>query len=236
MAPNNEITLETKRCIFVDNNIYFSNYYLNSKSSEVTGPVNKIMFDTTEFMNTTMIQEVNKKTVPNQLEITLPNPLDLNESLYSKVNIQTKDTKFNVNEDDILKLQIFKDIDQIRQFLQFDGWWCSEAQHTDFDQRVKPVTTSAVPSAATTSQTAGTGADTGSQPAAAGPATGSQPATAGASRIPSWIPIWGQQSVPQPGQQSGQQPGQPSVQQQTIGGSKQTRSTRNHKNRKSKKN
>jgi hypothetical protein len=238
MAANNEITLERKRCIFVDEYIYFSNYYLKSKISEANvsvNSVNKIKFDTTEFMNKTMIQDENKKTVSNQLEVTLPNPLDLNESLYSKVNISDNTININVAENEILELKIlelkiFKDIDQIRQFLQFDGWWCPEAEHTDFDERVKPASTDSVPSEP--SQAGGTVSQpvvTGSPSAAAATqpaATGSQPAAAGAGWF-SWVPGLSQQSGPQSGQPSAQQIG---------GGTKQTRSTRNHKNRKSKKN
>jgi len=253
MAANNKITIETKRCIFVDEYIYFSNYYLKSKISEVTGPVNKIKFDETEFMNKTMIQDENKKKVPNQLEVTLPNPLDLNESLYSKVNISDNTININVAENEILELKIFKDHNQIKQFLQFDGWWCPEAEHTDFDERVKPESTDVMPSAplqpaATGSQTAATGSQTA--PAEPGwfsnllPSWVQQPAQPSAQQLgqqsgqPS-APQSGQPSAPQSGQPSVQPLGQPSAQpsaQQIGGGTKQTRSTRNHKNRKSKKN
>jgi hypothetical protein len=241
MAANSEeITLETKRCIFVDDHIYFSNYYLKSKISEVTGRVNKIKFDTTEFMNKTMIQDVNKKQLSNQLsnqlEITFSNQSNLNESLYSKVNISNKSIEITVAETDILQLKIenksiFKDNEQIKQFLKYDGWWCPAAERIEFDNRVQPASTDEMPSAPSQTavpapQPAATGsqtAATGSQPAA----TGSQPATASAGWF-GWVPGLGQPSAPQPAQPSGPQ--------QTIGGTKQTRSTRNHKNRKSKKN
>jgi hypothetical protein len=235
MAANNEITLETERCIFVDDHIYFSNYYLKSKITDANVSVNKINFDRTEFMNTTMIQDENKKTVQNTVVITLPDISALNESLYSKVKLSDKTIDINIAENEILELKIlelkiFKDIDQIRQFLQFAGWWCSEAQHTDFDNRVKPAQTDLVPSEP-------------SQPAA----TGSQTAPAEPGWFSNLLPSWGQQPAQPSAQQSGQpsapQSGQPSVQplgQQSApqigGGTKQTRSTRNHKNRKSKKN
>jgi hypothetical protein len=194
MAANSEeITLETKRCIFVADHIYFSNYYLKSKITKATGQVNKIKFDDTEFMNKTMIQDENKKKVSNQPEITgspLPNLSNLNESLYSKVNISNNTIDINVAENDILQLKIedktiFKDNEQIKQFLKYDGWWCPEAQQINFDERVKPAPTDLVPSELS---------------------------------------------------QAGATVSQPSAQQSNVGGSKQTRSTRNHKNRKSKKN
>jgi hypothetical protein len=237
MAANpEEITLEAKRCIFVADHIYFSNYYLKSKMTEPTvrvNSVNKIIFDDSQFMNKTMIQDVNKKTVSNQLEITgslLPNLSNLNESLYSKVNISNKSIEITVAENDILPLKIenksiFKDNEQIKQFLKYDGWWCPAAERIEFDDKdgtkeAKLVDMTILPVI--------------DRIAAASNARSQDPAqvkqVADALKGANNVNIVTSDDDPDP-------PNEPQpAQQQIIGGSKQTRSTRNHKNRKSKKN
>jgi hypothetical protein len=229
MAANNEITLETKRCIFVADHIYFSNYYLKSKISEVTGPVNKIMFDTTEFMNKTMIQDNTKRTVQNTVVITQPDLSNLNESLYSKVNISDNTIDIDVAESNILELKIenksiFKDNEQIKQFLKYDGWWCPVAQQIEFDDKDGTKEAKLVePNILPVAQRIAAASNARSQEQAQ---VNQQVADA----------LKGANNVT-----TDDDPDQPNPQQiqattQGSGGSKQTRSTRNHKNRKSKKN
>jgi hypothetical protein len=178
-------------------------------------------------MNKTMIQDNTKRTVQNTVVITLPDISNLNESLYSKVNISNNTIDITVAESNILELKIenksiFKDNEQIKQFLKYDGWWCPVAQQIEFDDKdgtkeAKLVDTTILPVEARIAAASNARSQEQAQ-------VNQQVADAlkGANNVNNVTSDDDQQ------QTQGSSPG--------SGGSKQTRSTRNHKNRKSKKN
>jgi hypothetical protein len=231
-ATSDEITLETKRCIFVDDYIYFSNYYLKSKITEANVTLNnvkKIKFDDKEFMNKTMI-DLPKQKLKSTLEITsspLPDLTVLNESLYSKVSIANISIAINIAESDILELKIelkkiFKDNEQIKQFLKYDGWWCPEAQRIEFDDKDGTKEAKLV--------------DTIILPVEVRIATSSNARSQEEAQVKQLVAnaLKGANNVNNVTSDDDQQQTQGSS--QGSGGNKKTRSTRNHKNRKSKKN
>ena len=121
----NIITLESNRCICVEDSIYFSNYYLSSKIKENVNSTiikfDEIKFDETEFMNKSLL-EGSKKKAPQGLKVTITDASPLDVLLYSKVIINPPSIVSNILENTILDLDIFNNTDQIKQFLKYDGW------------------------------------------------------------------------------------------------------------------
>ena len=140
------IELDRSRCIFINNVIYFSNYYLNQVITDTDTTIYpkeiKVTFNNKKFMNEDELDEgqkipetINEKIQPLKIQA---NP---DVTKYTMINLNFSETNGGLEksaQDIFAELQsIFKDTDQIIQYLKYNGYWCTEPKQTPFGDRTK---------------------------------------------------------------------------------------------------
>jgi hypothetical protein len=129
------IVLDRRRCIFLNNMIYFSNYYLNEVISDTEKYPKRINFNDDKFMNEGELEEnVIPKSIKDQDIIEKPDV-----TKYTRINLElgltNNDLKKSV-EDIFAELKsIFKKKEQVIQYLKYNGYWCSKIKETPFNER-----------------------------------------------------------------------------------------------------
>ena len=140
-----EIKLDKSRCIFYKNNIYFSNYYLNEVIAGKSPPF-KIIFDDNKFMNDEeynserTLTDIKSEDINNNLDnINVLNDSNLDVTLYTQMVFNPHSIDISVNIEHIKDnlSRIFKDTDQIIQYLKYNGFWCTDIKQTSFGDRTK---------------------------------------------------------------------------------------------------
>jgi hypothetical protein len=138
------IVLDRSRCIFLNNVIYFSNYYLNeviSETEKYPKPI-KVNFNDDKFMNEGELEE---NAIPNNInekmkvqEITEKPDV----TKYTRINLElglTNDDLKKSVEDIFAELgSIFNKKEKVIQYLKYNGYWCSKIKHTPFNNRNAP--------------------------------------------------------------------------------------------------
>lgn len=152
------IELDRSRCIFLDNVIYFSNYYLNQVISETeTDPKKypksiKVNFKGDKFMNEDELEEqarpgdINEKLIAlSKVEVNVDN---LNVTKYTKINI---DSNFTIDNMEFPAQDIYADLDsifitkeQVIQYLKYNGfWYIDQPTKYEFNNREKTLSVKA---------------------------------------------------------------------------------------------
>jgi len=166
--------------------IYFSNYYLNQVIGKKTVSDNfKIKFTDNKFMNHTLISDETKPNIDSTIEkintLNLSEKIlnNLNMSLYSKLTYTppaaaaaaaaaevAEATQLELNtdiaEEVILSIKdndtnsIFANIEQVRQYLKYDGFWYRDLpKKYTFEERANTNPVNAAAEAATAEAAAG---------------------------------------------------------------------------------